>query len=408
MTADEQSVAVIGGGPAGMMAAEVAASAGLKVRLYDAKRSVGRKFLVAGKSGLNVTNGQAFPEFLDNYRGGGLPIAFYDALRQFDNQSLRKWAAELGVETYVASSGKVFPVGMKAAPLLRRWVERLRGLGVDLSMGHRLVGVNKAEHGLRLEFECNGKRWEQIHGGVVMALGGGSWSMTGSDGCWVDLLESIGIGTVPLSSANCGWEVAWTEEMLASAEGFPLKNLVVRAGGGESHGELVVTRYGLEGGPIYRLGPDIRGMAEPHVEIDFKASFSVEELVRKMESVRRDFLKEAGQRWKLSAAAIALLRMLYGEMSSARELAEVVKACRVPLLRARPIDEAISSAGGVKWSEVDEFLMSRKVEGLFFAGEMLDWEAPTGGYLLQACMATGKKAGISAAAWLRRESNGNV
>lgn len=390
-------IAVVGGGPAGLMAAESAASVGADVVLYDAMRSMGRKFLVAGKSGLNLTNGEAFPAFLENYRGGDLPAHFKACLETFDNEALRKWAAGLGVETYVASSGKVFPVGMKAAPLLRRWVERLRGMGVEMHVRHRLLDLEKTEMGIRLVFEADGERVEHEYEAVVLALGGGSWPMTGSNGGWVALCERIGIEVAALSAANCGWEVTWSKTLLAEVEGQPLKNLVVRAGAHEHHGELVVTRYGLEGGPIYRLGPDIRALNAPHVVIDFKPGFSIAQLVKKMESVRRGFLDAACERWKMSAAAIAVLREFYGEVESAAGLAEAVKTCLVPLEKPRPIEEAISSAGGVKWSELDERLMSRRIAGLHFAGEMLDWEAPTGGYLLQACMATGVRAGRAAA-----------
>jgi uncharacterized flavoprotein (TIGR03862 family) len=235
---------------------------------------------------------------------------------------------------------------------------------------------------------------------VVFALGGGSWGRTGSDGAWTEIFKELGISYHPLAPANCGWEHAWPEAVCAAAEGMPLKNLHVSAGGRTVIGELMVTRYGLEGGAIYQLGEVLRAMPEPAVEVDFKPTFTEEQLVAKMESVRRDFLKEARIRWKLSEAACAILAQ--DTWTDAASLAQQVKCCRISLTGPRPLDEAISSAGGICWDELDERLMLKKLPGIFLAGEMIDWEAPTGGYLMQACFATGTRAGNSAAEWLRR------
>lgn len=391
-----RSIAVIGGGPAGLRAAEVAAEAGAHVTLYEAKRSVGRKFLVAGKSGLNLTNGVSFPEFLEFYNGSALPPFFHHALEAFDNTALRAWASELAIETYEASSSKVFPVGMKAAPLLRRWIEKLRRLGIDFKVRHRLTGIDTGDE-VTLSFDYDGEALTKKHDAVVLALGGASWPTTGSDGKWVKMLEALNLSISPLVSANCGWETDWPDGLLDDAEGLPLKNMVVRCDDAERQGELVITRYGLEGGPIYRLGPAIRRQANPHIVLDLKPTFTVEQLVKKMESAKRNFLKEAKQRWKISPAALAILKHLHGPFEDAQSLAQCVKFCRIPLTRPRPIEEAISSAGGVQWPELSPNFSLKVHPNIFLAGEMLDWDAPTGGFLLQAAFATGTAVGRAAA-----------
>jgi uncharacterized flavoprotein (TIGR03862 family) len=389
-------IAVIGGGPAGLRAAEVAATAGAAVTVFDAKPSVGRKLLVAGRGGLNLTHGEEFARFVSRYAGPGQPDDFWkNLLASFTPADLRAWAAGLGIETFEQRTGRVYPEEMKAAPLLRRWVERLRGLGVSFEMKHRWTGlVPGPPH--TLEFAVHDERRTFAADAVILALGGASWPVTGSDGTWTSLLESLGIGVNPLVPANCGWETPWPAEVLAVAEGQPLKNLVVRAGDHEAAGELMVTAYGLEGGALYQLGAALRAMAEPVIHIDFKPTFSAEELARKGS-------------WKLSPAAEAILRhgvstedsgeegKACGKMPQPRLLAVRAKACPVVFTGPRPIDEAISSAGGVLWEELDANLMLKKLPGVFVAGEMIDWEAPTGGYLMQGCFATGTLAGNSAA-----------
>lgn len=396
-------IAIIGGGPAGLRAAEVAASRGATVTVYDAMRSVGRKFLVAGKSGLNLTNAENFEPFLERYSGPDFPEKLWrEILGDFDNEALRQWAAGLGVETFAASSGKVFPTPVngtiRAAPLLRRWVERLRGMGVSFEMGHRWAGFDADR---RLVFEHESETVTRQPDAAILALGGASWPETGSTGAWTSILSSEGIAIASLSSANCGWEVDWPEALLEEAEGLPIKNAEVRAGASQRKGELVITRYGLEGGPIYRLGPALRAMPSPQIEMDFKPDLTVEELVSRMGPVKRNFIREARRRWRLDPATAALLKYLpnRGPWKSADQLAREVKACRIPLTGPRPIAEAISSAGGIAWSELDDNLMLQKLPGIFVAGEMIDWEAPTGGYLLQACFATGGYAGEAAVNW---------
>ena len=357
---------------------------------------MGRKFLVAGKGGLNLTHGEDCESFVTRYSGPDQPEEIWrELIAEFDPAALRTWAAGLGVETFQATSGRVYPRALKAAPLLRRWIERLRGLGVRFEMNHRLTSLTA---GLPYSIGfANGTT--ATADAVILALGGGSWARTGSDGGWTAILETLGVAHHPLAPANCGWEHPWTPEILAAAEGKPLKNLHVRAAEHQVCGELLLTHYGLEGGAIYQLGATLRAMTEPAVVIDFKPTFSHLQLVAKMESVRRDFLKEASVRWKLSAPAAAILaRKTYPDAAS---LAHEAKHCLIPLTRPRPIDEAISSAGGLCWDELDSSLMLRKLPGIFAAGEMIDWEAPTGGYLMQGCFATATHAANSAADWLR-------
>ena len=397
MTHVPRTIAVIGGGPAGLRAAEVAAQAGAGVALFDAKPSVGRKFLVAGKSGLNLTNSAGFETFVAQYSGQDFPVAAWrDYLTRFDNTALCEWAKDLGVATFATKGGKVFPESKKAAPILRRWVQRLRALGVAFHMQHRWLDLQPKSGMIELEIERPGGVIQQDFDAVVLALGGASWPQTGSTGDWVAVLARHGIQIEALQSANCGWECGWTDATRAKAEALPLHNIHVRAGDAMQVGELIITRYGLEGAPLYALGPILRRMEAPEIVIDFKPTFTIERLVQKIQSPRRDFFKEAQLRWKLSKGACAIIEQLYGEFDSAQDLAEVVKACRIPLSGARPIDEVISTAGGVAWGELDGHLMLKRLPNVYCAGEMIDWEAPTGGYLMQGCFATGTVAGRAA------------
>jgi len=399
MNITSKKIAIVGGGPAGLRAAEVAVGQGAAVTLFDSKLSVGRKFLVAGKSGLNLTNAAEFEEFSAQYSGRDFPVERWrDYFKAFDNYHLSDWASSLGVDTFAASSGKVFPFSKKAAPLLRRWVLRLRELGVQFRMKHEWTNLEHTEEGIALEFLGDGAVVREDFDAVVLAMGGASWSKTGSTGAWVSILEKQGIEIVPLRSANCGWECEWTPETLELVEGKPLQNVHVSANGVQLTGELVVTRYGFEGTPLYSLGPLLRGMEPPVIEIDFKPTFTEERLVAKMESARRDFYKEAGLRWKLNETACAILRQHYGEFDNAAALAKAAKCCRIPLTQPRPIEEAISTAGGVAWCELDAQLMLKKLPGVYCAGEMIDWEAPTGGFLIQGCFVTGNVAGQAASA----------
>lgn len=393
-------IAIIGGGPAGLRAAEIASADGSQVTLFDSKRSVGRKFLVAGKGGLNLTNAEPLPEFIPRFHGPDQPDGFWErALTGFDNEKIRGWAARLDVGTFAARNGRVYPKALKAAPLLRRWIHRLKEQSVRFVMNHRLIGITPGNpHSLT--FETPDGPQTITADAIILGLGGGSWPQTGSDGEWTKVLEVAGIAINPLAAANCGWNVDWPAGILEQHEGIPLKNLQLRAGSAEAIGELIITRDGLEGGPLYALGPALRAMEQATLTIDFKPAFTVERLIAKMESARRNFLHEAQLRWKLPPAACDLIEATHGPIESAAQLAPLVKAYPLTLTSPRPLSEAISSAGGIRWTELDEGLMLRKLPGIFAAGEMIDWEAPTGGYLIQGCFSTGTLAAEAASAWL--------
>ena len=381
-------IAVIGGGPAGLRAAEVAAGMGRKVTVFDGKPSMSRKFLVAGKGGLNLTHDGSLEAFVSSYcRQRDLA----DIIGDFDNDALRAWCHGLGLETFVASSGRVYPKALKGAPVLRAWLARLREMGVDFRPRHlwtQLLPGNVLRFGNGAE--CRAEA-------VVFALGGASWPKTGSDGGWVAKFEAMGVGCSQLLPSNCGWECDWAPETLAKAEGLPIKNLTVRAGETIVSGELLLTKYGLEGGAIYALGRELRDMASPVIHIDFKPTFLCEQLVEKLGGGTGKFLKTAIRSWKLSKPAAAILAER--KPGTPEELAALAKSCPISLKGPRPIAEAISSAGGVRWEELDESLMLRKFPGVFVCGEMIDWDAPTGGYLLQAAFATGTRAGNGAGAY---------
>lgn len=384
-------VAIIGAGPAGLRAAEVAASTGAAVVLCEAQPSVGRKFLVAGRGGLNLTHSEPVENFPARY--GAEEERWRGLLADFGPAALRAWAEELAVETYVGTSRRVFPRGQKAAVLLRAWLERLRSLGVEFQNNRRLVSLTKAGADWRLEFSGGEHLLARA---VVLALGGASWPETGSDGAWPGLLAPHGVEMAPFVAANCGWNVPWPPAVLERAEGLPLKNLKVSAAGEAVSGELLLTRYGLEGGAIYRLGPALRAMDSPELRIDFKPQVTAEILLQRAESFRTP--NEWFRAWKLSPGAVALLENLFPDDAVARERAIArLKDFPIPLGGPQPIAEAISTAGGVLWQELNQQLMLHKMPGVFLAGEMIDWEAPTGGYLLQGCLSTGTRAGRAAA-----------
>ena len=396
-------IAIIGGGPAGLRAAEVAAVGGAEVTLFDGKASVGRKFLVAGRGGLNLTHSEAREQFITRYSG---PRELWASLiDDFDSIALRAWAAELGVETFAASTGRVYPRELKGAPLLRRWVHRLRSLGVRFALNHRWLGLRR-DKCWHAEFQVADQVRTHPADAVVLALGGGSWPETGSTGAWTsDPRVARRRRRSIVQPANCGWEYPhWPPTVLSVAEGQPLKNIVAHAGEMIARGELLITRYGLEGGAIYQLGPALRALPVPELAIDLKPANTVAQLIAKLGPIRRNFLAEAKSRWRLSEATYAVLAHSApaDSVSSAEALAHAAKHCVLRLAGPRPIDEAISSAGGVCWNELDATLMLRQLPGVFVAGEMIDWEAPTGGYLLQGCFATGTRASRGALNWRSR------
>jgi len=386
------SVLIVGGGPGGLHAADVANAAGARVILCDAQRSVGRKFLVAGRGGLNLTHGEPVENFPARYVDE--PERWRDLLRDFGPAELRAWATNLGVGTYVGTTGRVFPRGQKAAGLLRAWIRRLRARGVEFRTGARLLNFARHENQWSVEFQTPDDKFSLRADSILLALGGASWPETGSDGRWPEILETHGVEITPWQPANCGWNVDWSPELLARVEGLPLKNLTVRAGEESVSGELLITRHGLEGGAIYRLGRTLRAMSEPSLSLDFKPQLTVAAMRERIANLSPT---EWFRAWKLSKSAIALLEMKPAEdLNDVERSIALVKNFTIALRDPRPIGEAISSAGGVPWRELDENLMLRKLPAVFVAGEMIDWEAPTGGYLLQGCFATATRAGRAA------------
>jgi len=398
-------VSVIGAGPAGLRAAEVAAESGISVTVFDAMPSAGRKFLVAGRGGLNLTNTDS--DLVKKYSGPDTsPGLWQDLLDGFGPDALRQWAGGLGIETFPASSGRVYPKEMKSAPLLRRWIVRLRALGVQFHPKHRWTGLSKtgagpAGEGWHLEFQTPSGIKEVRTQAAVFALGGGSWPKTGSDGSWQTAFESLSVAIHPLVPANCGWETAWPRQLMAESAGQPLKNVRGSAGEESAYGEILMTDYGFEGGVIYALTPALR--ESPILSLDLKPAFELEQLVARMPAGGRFHLHEAFERCRIQRSARPLMTNHPDcpGWTTPRDFAKAVKSLRLPLTRPRPIAEAISSAGGVRWCGVDSNLMLKDLPGVFLAGEMLDWEAPTGGYLMQGCFATGTRAGLAAAAFCR-------
>jgi len=405
------SVAVVGGGPAGLRAAEILSASGIHVTLYEGKPSVGRKFLVAGRGGLNLTHSEEKERFATRYKGSH-PDGFWTSLLEdFGNADLRAWAQGLGVETFVGTSGRVFPSQFQSAHLLRRWIRRLKNQGTQFKSRWKWIGIDCNDGRLSLSFLTPEGTKTAVHEAVVLALGGASWPETGSDAAWVPLLEGQGVQIKPFSPANCGWDVKWKSDILATSEGQPLKNLTVTADGVSIQGELLITRTGLEGGALYQLGSVLRSMQNPELFLDLKPTFSDQELASKIAHSDSDnILSVATQKWRLSVAASSLLGAYASPdaLHSPLLLSKAAKSLRIPLIGPRPIEEAISSAGGVSFKELDDNLMVRRIPGLFLAGEMIDWEAPTGGYLLQGCFSTGTRAAQGAFIYLSKGSTGTA
>ncbi|MCW9059547.1 MAG: TIGR03862 family flavoprotein [Gammaproteobacteria bacterium] len=400
--------AIIGAGPAGLMAAEVLVQAGIRVELFDAMPSVGRKFLMAGKGGMNITHAEALETFLDRY--GARRAELEPLLRAFGPAQLRAWMQWLGIDSFVGSSGRVFPTAMKAAPLLRAWLHRLRGSGVKIHVRHRWLGWDP-QGALRFATP-EGERSLQADG-VVLALGGGSWPQLGSTGDWVSLLAERGIPVAPLQPANCGFDAAWSEHFRAHRAGEAVKPVRAKVTdpAGKVHealGEFNITATGVEGGLVYALSTPLRESlatgGEAMLYLDLAPGRELSAMLATLEQPRgkRSLSEWLRRRLHLSGVKIALLRECLdaGDLADPARLAHGIKALPLRIVAPRPIAEAISSAGGVPFEALDEGLMLRALPGVFCAGEMLDWEAPTGGYLLSACLATGRAAGLAAARWL--------
>ena len=409
MSSDKQKVAVIGAGPAGLMAAEVLAQGGAGVTVYDAMPSAGRKLLMAGRGGLNLTHSEALPQFLARY---GVARRHLDAvIEAFPPSDLRDWSEALGQPTFVGSSGRVFPQAFKASPLLRAWLRRLDSMGVRFALRHRWIGWNESGH---LSFETpDGERIVEAQA-TVLALGGASWPRLGSDGSWVEILAARGVTIAQLQPANCGFTVAWSAIFRDRFEGRPLKGVALSFGAHGVRGEAVITRSGIEGGAVYALSAPLReavlkqGRATLHIAL--RPDLDPSDLVTRLSAPRgkqslTNFLRKAAH---LSPVGIGLLQeaaIAAGvSLSSlpAAELAQWINAVPVHLNGVAPIARAISTAGGIAFDELDDGFMVRRLPGVFASGEMLDWEAPTGGYLLQACFATGAAAGRGVLKWLGR------
>ncbi|NEX64643.1 TIGR03862 family flavoprotein [Noviherbaspirillum galbum] len=404
-------VAIIGGGPAGLMAAEVLALSGIQADVYDAMPSPGRKFLLAGIGGLNITHGEDYALFCSRYAGSQAPLQA--PLDRLPPSALREWVHGLGIDTFVGSSGRVFPAQMKAAPLLRAWLHRLREAGVRLHTRHRWLGWDE-DGALRMagpsgDFNLRPRA-------TVLALGGASWPKLGSDGAWVPLLQARGVRIAPLQSANCGFEAAWSAHLRENFAGAQLKSVALVLPGPDGRqerrlGEMVISNFGVEGSLVYAFSRQLR----ERINADGKATFlldlapgrSAEQVLAEVSHPRgaRSLSSHLKSRLGLGGVKTALLHEMLSreQMHDVATLAAAIKALPVTVTAARPVEEAISTAGGVCFDSVDERLMLRELPGVFVAGEMLDWEAPTGGYLLNACFATGMTAGMGVKAWLGQE-----
>jgi uncharacterized flavoprotein (TIGR03862 family) len=397
--------AVIGAGPAGLMAAEVLSQANHEVHVFDAMPSVGRKFLLAGKGGLNLTHSEPFDTFVTRY--GARRAQLEPLLREFDPQAARVWAKTLGVDTFIGTSARVFPTDMKAAPLLRSWLHRLRAAGVQFHMRHRFLGWTPDG---ALQFGTpQGEREERAQA-TVLALGGASWSRLGSDGAWVPLLQARGVAVAPLLPANCGFDVrgGWSSYFASRFAGQPFKSVAIRFGSFHRQGEFVATATGVEGSLIYAASALLRDevllKGATSFELDLLPARGMQQVLQEAAHPRgsRSLASHLKSRLGLGGIKLALLHELVpkADLHEPAKLAAAIKALPLTVTAARPVDEAISSAGGVRFEAMDHMLMLRGAPGIFCAGEMLDWEAPTGGYLLTACMATGRAAGLGALQFL--------
>jgi uncharacterized flavoprotein (TIGR03862 family) len=400
-------VAVVGGGPAGLMAAEVVSGAGVDVTIFERMPSVGRKFLMAGRGGLNLTHSEDLEVFLGRYRAGR--EALRPAIEALHPEAVRQWSSGLGQETFVGSSGRVFPKSMKASPLLRAWLRRLGERGVAVETRHCWQGWDEA--GCLLFDTLEGARSVAAEA-TVLALGGGSWARLGSDGGFVEILRRIGVDVVALRAANCGFLVDWSEAFRERFQGVPLKRVALRFDGQGVRGEALITATGIEGGAVYGLSAPLREAiaqsGRATVIIDLRPDLEEGDLLKALQAPRKKqslstFLRKAA---RLSPVAIGLLHeaalslpQALGQLAPG-ELARLIKNVPVHLTATAPIERAISTAGGVAFSEIDADFMLKRRPGVFVAGEMLDWEAPTGGYLLQATLATGAAAGRGVLKWL--------
>jgi uncharacterized flavoprotein (TIGR03862 family) len=403
-------LAIIGGGPAGLMAAEVALSKGIRADVFERMGSVGRKFLIAGKGGLNLTHSEGFEPFVGRYREKNAWVRGW--LADFDNNALRDWARAYGVDTFIGSSGRVFPTDLKAAPLLRGWVRRLRENGVRFHVNHRCLGWND-QNALCFETPEGLKAFKAQSN--IFAMGGGSWARLGSDGQWVPWMKAADIEVAALKASNGGFEHAWSEHFKQRFAGAPIKPVVISGFALDDtqkslQGEFVITEHGIEGSAIYAVSADLRNAMEKNGSAELMCDLCPG---RSIERLRKDLNTPRGKRSLsdhlrrhagLEGVKIGLLYETLGkdDWQDNEKIIHAIKFYSITLTTTRPIDEAISTAGGVTENAVDKNLMSIQKPGVFFAGEMLDWEAPTGGYLLTASMASGRVAGLAACEWLMK------
>jgi len=393
------------------MAAEVISQQGIRVDVYDAMPSLGRKFLMAGKSGLNLTHAEDLETFLSRY--GARRAQLEPIIRPFDPQRLRDWSAKLGIETFVGSSQRVFPREMKAAPLLRAWLHRLRACGVRFHVRHQWLGFVQDQ---RLLFTTPQGEVSVRANATVLAMGGGSWSRLGSTGAWVSILQQAGILVSPLLPSNCGFDVGWSAHLRERFAGSPVKSVRLSFTDDNGNvtsrqGDFVITRYGIEGSLVYAFSSAVRDQimqqGSASLSLDLLPAYSITQLTDRLAQSRgkRSLSEHLRKVVGISGVKLALLYELLPKsiLADSQQLASAIKALPIPCQRPRPIDEAISTAGGVAFSELDAGLMLIKRHGVFCAGEMLDWDAPTGGYLLTACFASGYVAGQGVVAWLHNK-----
>ena len=396
-------IAVIGGGPAGLMAAEAAANHNHHVVVFERLPSVGRKLLMAGRGGLNITHGEDFDQFQRRYGSSAARMRPY--LDRFGPAQIVDWCHGLNIDTFAGSSRRVFPKDFKAAPLLRAWVKRLRAMGVEFRVRHRWLGWTDQQD---LLFQSPNGAARQKPDATILALGGGSWPSLGSDGLWLDILAGRGLDCAPLAPSNCGFDVAWSEHLKTRFAGTPLKSVVVGVEELTAKGDIIITENGLEGGPIYMLSASLRDriaqFGPSPLYLDLCPDRSLERLTDDLNAPRgsRSLSSHLKRCTALAAPALALLHESAPlELpQSPADLARLIKSLPLTVQRPRPLAEAISSAGGLRWQDVDDSLHITALPGYFACGEMVDWEAPTGGYLLTGCLATGFAAGNAAARYV--------
>ena len=401
-------ILIIGAGPAGLFAAELLAKAGHQVQMFDWMASVGRKFLLAGRGGLNLTHSETLTQFKSRYGSSENWVEIW--LEGFSPDALRTWAEGLGQPLFVGSSGRVFPRSLKASPLLRAWLQRLADLGVTITTGARWTGFSSKG---AAQFTYRDGSIHELHGSaILLALGGASWPKLGADGAWTSILSALGVGITPLAASNVGVHSAWTETLKAGFGGAVLKNVEVGLGDARARGDVVITEAGLEGGPIYALSPALRaslGQGSCQIHLDLRPDVETETLAHRLVKAKpgQSISTALKSHVKLAPPAIALMREATGNKlpTTAMGLARLIKTLPIEVTGLAGLDRAISTAGGIGRDSVDARLMLKPLPGVFVAGEMLDWDAPTGGYLLQACFSSAQHAAKGIDSWLKERAD---